>query len=187
LKIVKKEFLGEVFSYKTEVDMHGNALWTKKIDIQFSHWIYQLREDNRELFKVQYSISSNASAILNKIKEQIGVFDESLIVRAMTIIFISFIDTKRGKTIIKNLENYKESENFKILTEGKNLKKSLYFSALGMRDVEAYSQLTGFSKGIVVKNAIYTVLLIYLNEDEDLIKFWEKEILEKITSIMKAA
>ncbi len=56
-----------------------------------------------------------------------------------------------------------------------------------MRDIESYAQLTKLSKGKVVKNALYSVLLISINEDEEIKKFWEKEILEKITTIVKAA
>jgi uncharacterized protein YggT (Ycf19 family) len=187
MKTVKKEFLGETFTYKTEVDEDGKALWTKDIDNKFSHWLYQLREENRELFKIQYSISENASAVLEKIKEQIGVFDESLIVRAITITFINFIDTKRGHQMMKKLNQYKDSPDFKTLTDGETLKKNLYFSPIGMRDIEAYAQLTKLSKGKVLKNALYSVLLISINEDEEIKKFWEKEILEKITTIVKAA
>lgn len=187
MKTVKKEFLGVTFTYKTEVDEEGKALWTKEVDNQFSHWLYQLKEDNRELFKVQYSISENARSVLDRLKEQIGVFDDSLIVRTITIIFINFIDTKRGNQIIKKLNQYKDNGDFKTLTEGDSVKRNLYFSPLGMRDVEAYSQLTEMAKGKIIKNALYSVLLISINEDEEIKKFWQKEILEKITTIVKAA
>lgn len=187
MKTVKKEFLGETFTYKTEIDEDGKALWTKEIDNQFSHWLYQLRDENRELFKIQYSISKNASSVLDKLKEHIGVFDESLIVRAITITFINFIDTKRGQQMMKKLNQYKDSSDFKTLVDGETLKKNLYFSPIGMRDVEAYAQLTKHPKGKVVKNALYSVLVISINEDEEIKKFWEKEILEKITTIVKAA
>ena len=56
-----------------------------------------------------------------------------------------------------------------------------------MRDVEAYSNLTGLKKGQVIKNALYSVLLISINEDEEIKKFWENEIIEKLTTIVKAA
>lgn len=187
MRTIKKEFLGEIFSYKTKIDKEGKSLWTKEIDNQFLRWLYQLREENRELFKIQYSISQNAHHVLDKIKEQIGVFDESLIVRAITITFINFIDTRHGYQMMKKLNVYKNSTDFKTLTDGENLKKNFYLSPLGMRDVEAYSQLTKLSKGRVVKNALYSVLLISINEDEDIKRFWEKEILEKITTIVKAA
>jgi hypothetical protein len=187
MKVVKKEFLGEIFTYKTEVDEEGKVLWTKEIDNKFSHWLHQLRDENRELFKVQYSISENAHSVLEKIKEHIGVFDESLIVRAITITFINFIDTKRGNQLMKKLNQYKDSPDFKTLADGEILKKNLYFSPVGMRDIEAYAQVTKLPKGKVVKNALYSVLLISINEDEEIKKYWEKEILEKITTIVKAA
>lgn len=187
MKTVKKEFLGEIFSYKTKIEDEDKVLWNKEIDKKFSHWLYQLREKNRELFKVQYSISRNAHLVLEKIKEDIGVFDESLVVRAITITFINFIDTRRGQQMMKKLNLYKDSLDLKTLTEGEVLKKNLYFSPIGMRDVEAYSKITELSKGRVVKNALYSVLLISINEDDEIKKFWEKEILEKITTIVKAA
>lgn len=184
---IKKEFLGEVFTYKSVVDEDGSVLWTREIDNQFSHWLYQLRDKNRELFKVQYSISKNAHSVLERIKEHLGVFDESLIVRAITITFINFIDTKRGYQITKKLNRYKDLPDFKELTQGDLIKKNLYFSPIGMRDIEAYAQLVNLSKGKIIKNALYSVLLISINEDEEIKKFWEQEILDKITTILKAA
>jgi hypothetical protein len=102
----KKDFLGKTLTYKTEVNSDGQALWTKEIDHKFSKWLFNLREENRELFKVQFSITANSYRV------------------------------------------------------PKGFKKELYFSPIGMRDVEAYSQLTGLSKSKVVLNAFYSVLLI---------------------------
>jgi len=184
---VNKEFLGNTFSYTTEVDRERNALWTQKIDSEFSKWLHQLKDENRELFKVQYSLSSNAYDVLGKLKERIGVYDDSLIIRAITITFINFIDTRKGRVIIKKLDSYKGSGDLDLLKDGENLKKNLYFSPVGMRDVEAYSNLTGLKKGQVIKNALYSVLLISINEDEEIKKFWENEIIEKLTTIVRAA
>ena len=184
---IEKEFLGHTFTYTTEVDENGNALWDDKIDREFSKWLHQLRDENRELFKVQYSISSNAYEVLNKLKERIGAYDDSLLVRAITITFINFIDTKSGRSILGKLKNYKNSGDFKVLQKGKNLKKSLYFSPVGMRDVEAYANLTDLKKSEVVKNALYSVLLISINEDKEMKGFWENEILKEIKTIVKAA
>jgi hypothetical protein len=187
MKTIKKEFLGHTFSYKTEVDEEGRALWTKDIDHKFSKWLFELREVNRELFKVQYSITKNAHKVLEKLKNELGVFDESLIIRAITITFINFIDTKSGKKVLKKLSEYKSNEDFSLLVKGDVLKKNLYFSHLGIRDVEAYSQLTGLPKSKVILNALYSVLLISINEDAEIKRFWEEEIVEKITTIVKAA
>lgn len=186
-RVVEKDFLGKAFKYKTQVNEEGQALWTKEIDNQFSQWLHDLKENNRELFKVQYSISKNASLVLNKLKERLGVFDESLLVRAITITFINFIDTKKGHQVIKKLKFYRDSDDFKNLNDGEGIKKNLYFSPTGMRDVESYSQLTGQKKGQVVKNALYSVLLISINEDDEIRRFWEQEVLEKISTIIKAA
>lgn len=187
MKTIKKEFLGKTFSYKTEVDEDGKALWTKEIDHKFSKWLFELREENRELFKVQYSISANAYKVLEKLKNELGIFDESLIVRAITITFINFIDTKSGQKVLKKLNEYRDGDDFQLLIKGELLKKNLYFSPLGIRDVEAYSQLTALPKSKVVMNALYSVLLIFINEDEEIRKFWENEIIDKLTTIIKAA
>jgi hypothetical protein len=188
-KLIKKNFLGEIFTYKTEVDVKGNALWTKNEDQLFAHWLYDLKEKNRELFKVQFSMSQNAYEVLKKLKDHLGVFDESLIIRAITITFINYVDTRKGRHIIKKLNFYRDSPSFKILTEtgGKLIKKNLYFSPIGMRDVEAYSQLTALKKSDVIKNSLYSILLLSIHEEKEVKKFWEDEILEKITSIVKAA
>lgn len=184
---VEKEFLGKIFSYTTQVDEQDNALWTQKIDHEFSKWLYELREENRELFKVQYSLSANAYDVLGKLKEVIGVYDDSLIIRAITITFINFIDTKNGRRVIQKLNLYKKSASLQILKEGPKLKKNLYFSPLGMRDVEAYSNLTGLKKGDVIRNSLYSTLLLFINEDEEVKKFWDTEVMEKLTTIVKAA
>ena len=184
---VNKKFLGKTFSYTTEIDSEGNALWTQKIDSEFSKWLHQLKVKNRELFKVQYSLSSNAYNVLEKLKKRIGVYDDSLIIRAITITFINFIDTRKGRAVIKKLNSYKDSKYFDVLKEGKTLKKNLYFSPVGMRDIEAYSRLTGLKNGQIIRNALYSVLLISINEDEEIKKIWENEIIEKLTTIVKAA
>lgn len=187
METVEKYFLGQTFTYSTDVDKDGKALWNDSIDNDFSKWLYQLRDENRELFKVQYSLSSNAYEVLKKLKERMGVHDDSLLVRAITVIFINLLDTRRGRPILKRLNSYKDSSDLAILQEGDTLKKSLYFSPAGIRDVEAYSNLTKFRKSKIIKNALYTVLLISINEDREIKKFWEDEILERLTNIVKAA
>ena len=187
-KKVKKVFLGQNFMYTTQIDeVTGRALWTKDIETQFSKWLHDLKNTDRELFKIQYSISSNAYDVFNRLKNLIGVYDDSLLVRAITITFINYIDTHRGRGILKSLEKYKQSPSFKVLKEGETLKKNLYFSPTGMRDVEAYSVLTGLKKSAVVQNALYSVLLISINEDQNVREFWESEILDQLTLIAKAA
>lgn len=186
-QIVKKEFLGQTFTYSTHIDRDGQALWTQKIDDEFSQWLHQLKEKNRELFKIQYSLSFNAYVVLVKLKQRLGTFDESLIVRAITITFINFIDTKKGRLILNKLSEYKNLGHLDLLDRRDILKKNLYFSPAGMRDVEAYSKLTGLKKSLVIKNALYSVLLISINEDHEIKKFWENEILQKLTTIIKAA
>lgn len=184
---ITKEFLGNTFSYETEVNEEGQALWTEKIDSDFSKWIYGLRVQDRELFKVQYSLSQNAYDVVEKLKEKIGVYDDSLIVRAITITFIDFLDTRKGRPIMNKLNSYKESGDLEVLLGGDTLKKSLYFSPLGMRSVDAYSSLTGLKKSKVIKNAIFSVLLLSINEDEEIKEFWETMILQQITTMAKAA
>ncbi len=132
-------------------------------------------------------MAQNLFKVLEKLQSRLGIFDESLLIRANTITFINFIDSKNGRKIIKKLNNYKDTHDFKTLIEGGLVKRNLYFSPLGMRDVEAYANLTGLKKCNVLKNALYSVLLISINEDDEIRDFWENEILEKITSIVKAA
>ena len=111
---ITKEFLGNTFSYETEVNEEGQALWTEKIDSDFSKWIYGLRVQDRELFKVQYSLSQNAYDVVEKLKEKIGVYDDSLIVRAITITFIDFLDTRKGRPIMNKLIHIKNLETLKF-------------------------------------------------------------------------
>jgi hypothetical protein len=186
--IVEKIFLDQHFIYSTEVDQKtGKALWTKDLDQQFSQWLHELKNQNRELFKIQYSISSNAYDVLHMIKKMIGAYDDSLLTRAISITFINYVDTRKGSGILKRLGDYKLSTNLELLQQGKTLKKNLYFSPTGMRDIEAYSQLTGLKKSAVIQNALYSVLLISINEDFEIKKFWNEVILTQIMLIAKAA
>jgi hypothetical protein len=185
---VEKEFLGNQFIYSTEVDADtGKALWTKDIDKEFFKWIYDLKNRDRELFKVQYSISANAYDVLNQLKELIGVYDDSLLVRAITITFINHVDTRKGRAVLKRLGEYKKYPDIEVLKTGELLKKNLYFSPNGMRDVESYSKLTGLKKSSVVQNALYSVLIISINEDQEVKKYWEDVILGQLTTIAKAS
>lgn len=185
---VEREFLGHKFSYKTLVDEKtGQTLWNKDIDKQFSKWLHDLKNQDRELFRVQYSISSNAYEVLNHLKDLIGVYDDSPLVRAITITFINHIDTHKGRAVLKRLADYKKSDAVEVLKAGDLQKMSLYFSPSGMRDIESYSKLTGLKKSAVIQNALYSVLLISINEDEEIKKYWEEVILEQLTTIAKAA
>lgn len=185
---VEKEFLGNYFVYSTTVDkVNGKALWTREIDMQFSKWIYDLKNKDRELFKVQYSISANAYEVFGHLQDLIGVYDDSLLARAITITFINHVDTRKGRGILKRLGEYKKSPDLETLKQGETLKKSLYFSPSGMRDVEAYATLTRLKKSSVVQNALYSILLISINEDSEIKKFWEEVILGQLATIAKAA
>jgi hypothetical protein len=184
---VEKEFLGHTFVYETLVNDDGQALWNKEIDKQFSKWLYDLKNQERELFRVQYSISSNAYELLNRIKELIGVYDDSLLVRAITITFINHLDTYKGRPIMKRLNDYKKSSDIDVLKGGTPMKMGLYFSPSGMRDIESYSKITGLKKSAAIQNALYSVLLLSINEDEEIKKYWEEVILGQLTTIAKAA
>lgn len=183
---VTKEFLGQTFEYQTFIN-DGHALWTDEIDNQFNLWLNDLKSKNRDIYKVQYNLSGNAFTTLQKLRAKLGNIEESLLVRAITITFINIIDTRKGSHIIKKLRTYRESSDAKTLDEGAIEKSNLYFSPTGMRDVEAYSQLTGLVKAKVIQNAIYSVLLISINEDSEIKEFWQHEILGQITLMLKAA
>lgn len=185
---VQKEFLGHQFHYLTYVDKTtGEALWTKEIDVLFAKWLHQLKDKDRELFKVQYSISSNAYQVFERLKNKIGVYDDSLLVRAMTITFINYVDTRKGRGVLKKLEEYKQTSDLTTLKEGKTLKKNLYFSPCGMRDVESYACLTGLKKSAVLQNALYSILLLSIHEDDEIKCFWEEVVLGQLMIIAKAA
>ena len=185
---MEREFLGHKFIYETLVDEStGHALWNSKIDKKFAKWLYDLKNKDRELFRVQYPISSNAYKVLNHIKELLGAYDDSLLVRAITITFINHLDTHRGRPILKKLADYKKSKDIENLKKGEVLQKSLYFSPSGMRDIESYSKMTGLKKSQAVQNALYSVLLISINEDDEIKKYWEEVILSQLEAIAKAA
>lgn len=184
---VEKEFLGHTFVYETLVNDQGQVLWNKDVEKQYTKWLYELKSKDRELFRVQYPISENACEVLNRIKEQIGVYDDSLLVRAITITFINHIDTYKGRSIMKRFAEYKKSKDIEVLREGEVFYKSLYFSPNGMRDVESYSRMTRLKKSQAVQNALYSVLLISINEDEEIKKYWEEVILGQLETIVKAA
>ncbi len=88
---------------------------------------------------------------------------------------------------MKRFAEYKKSKDIEILQEGEILQKSLYFSPNGMRDIESYSRMTRLKKSQAVQNALYSVLLISINEDEQIKKYWEEVILGQLATIAKAA
>lgn len=187
MRQVEKKFLNQSFKYKTLVNEEGQALWTEEIDGRFIEWISDLRSKERDLFKVQYAVSDQAFLLLEKLKQKMGASDESLLVRAIVVTFINYIDTRKGHQIMKKLAFYSETKKSNLLMDGNSVKRNLYFSVTGMRDIESYSELTGLKKSAIVTNAIYSVLLISINEDEEIRKFWEKEVLGQISNILKAA
>jgi hypothetical protein len=189
MQTVDREFLGHKFTYETLVDEKtGQTLWNNEIDAKFSKWLHELKSKDRELFRVQYSISSNAYDLLNQIKERIGVYDDSLLVRAITITFINYLDTYKGRSIMKRFAEYKKSKDLsEVLKSGDTIKMSLYFSPNGMRDIESYSRITGLKKSASIQNALYIVLLLSINKDEEIKKYWEDVILGQLTTIAKAA
>jgi len=184
---IEREFLGHTFTYETLVNDEGHALWNKDIEKHFTKWLYDLKNKDRELFRVQYSISSKAYEVLSLIKELIGIYDDSLLVRAITITFINHLDTHKGRRIMKRLSEYKKSKDVEALKSGELQKMSLYFSPIGMRDVESYSRLTELKKSAIIQNALYSVLLISINEDKEIKKYWEEVILKQLATIAKAA
>lgn len=187
MRQVEKKFLNHSFKYKTLVNEEGQALWTDDIEGKFIEWISDLRSKERDLFKVQYAVTNKAFHLLEELKHKLGASDESLLVRAMTITFINYIDTRKGHQIMKKLSFYNESKNLNPLMNGEVVKRNLYFSVTGMRDIESYSELTGLKKSVIVVNAVYSVLLISINEDEEVKRFWEKEVVTQINNILKAA
>lgn len=185
---VEREYLGHKFIYDTLVDEEtGQTLWTNEIDTKFSKWLYDLKNQDRELFRVQYAISSNAYDVLNRLKDLLGVYDDSLVVRAITLAWINEIDTSKNKAVLERFKKYRKSQDAEVLKSGESLQKSLYFNPSGMRDVIAYSNLTEMTKSQVVKNALYSVLIISINEDEELKKYWHDVLLRELTLMVKAA
>jgi hypothetical protein len=112
---------------------------------------------------------------------------ESVTLGAITITFINHLDTHKGRQIMKRLSEYKKSKDVEFLKSGELQKMSLYFSPSGMRDIESYSRLSGLKKSAIIQNAIYSVLLVSINEDEEIKKYWEEVILKQLTTIAKAA
>jgi hypothetical protein len=184
---VERVYLGHTFVYETFVNDEGQALWNKEIDTKFSKWLHELKNQDRELFRVQYSISSNAYELLNHLKDLLGVYDDSLVVRAITLAWINEIDTAKNKAVLDRFKQYRKSPDVELLKSGKNLQKSLYFNPSGMRDVIAYSNLTEMTKSKAIKNALYSVLLISINEDKELKNYWEDVILKELMMMVKAA
>ena len=50
-----------------------------------------------------------------------------------------------------------------------------------------HSRMTRLKKSQAVQNSLYSVLLISINEDEEIKKYWEEVILGQLETIVKAA
>ena len=184
-----RTFLGKSFKYKTELDENGSALWTEEIVQKFSKWLYDLSKESRDLFKVQYTVTNNANFVFNKLQEKLGAYDESLLTRAISIVFINFISTRKGSLIMKKLKSYSDSKVSRELISKENgtIKKSVIFSPRGIRDVVSYSNISKQKHCKVIQNSLYAVLLISISEDIEIKKYWENEVLSQICTIVKAA
>lgn len=181
-----KEFQKEKFSYNSQTCQEcGAILWNSKTETQYNNWLNSLHSSKRHLFQVQFSLSETALQCIENINARYPGVDESLLIRAIVIVYLDIIDGIED--VANKIEAYTDTTDFHHLTNGAKRPKKIQFKPNGMRDLLAYANLLELKASKVIEESIYRVLLLSIKEDDEMKEFWNKVILKNIETILKAA
>lgn len=184
-KKCERTFLGEVFTYQTQVCKNcAQELWNNKLNDKFGHWISEIHSKKRHLFQVQYKISENASHCLDELKNRfpLGV-NEAQLIRALVMVYLNLVED--DEEISEIVEEYLDTDDYHQLVHGNKLSKKVEFKASGMQDIVTMSEIVGIKPSKLVEETIYRCLLIFINEDPQMKKFWQT-LIQNIEMILKA-
>lgn len=188
MKKHEKIFNKEVFSYEaiTCLDCGGHA-WVESIEVEYNNWLNDLHKNSkkRHLFQVQYSISETAKHCLSHLRGKFPGVDLSLLVRALVIIYLDEVET--NEEISEGIEKLTQTYDYKELLTGDQIKAKIGFKPQGMKDILATANLFGVKPSKVIEESLYRMLILSINEDDDMKKFWESLILSRVEIILKSA
>lgn len=182
--MVKIDYFGLIFSAKMDVCDNCEAqLWTDESKEKLNEWLSEQKKENRDSFIVQASLSDSSKKCLEEISKDYPSIQVSALVRAMTLVFLHF------------MEKPETSEMFEVVTDGKIYESFLHgdkhivkvqFSPSGMMDLYSWSKILHMKTTRIVEEAVYRITSLYVEQDPKLKEFWENQILPQISLILKS-
>jgi hypothetical protein len=187
-KAVSRELFGKTFKGRAEVCGEcGAVLWGKESQKAFYAWVSKLEvANNRDKFTVQFFLTDKASLCLDKMVKQFPGSDKTMILRALTVIYLSAVAP--FPEFSAHVENITESDVFKDLSSGgRNEKYKVHFKPLVLMDLQSWAKIAGVATSKFMEEAILRILSVYIENDPVLKEFWKTTILPRLELILSAA
>jgi hypothetical protein len=161
--MVKIDYLGLTFSAKMEVCGDCKAyLWTKESKEKLNHWLSEQKRTNRDRFVVQASLSNTAKKCLDEISKEYPGIQTSALIRAMTFIFLHFMEKPDTAEMLEMVTRSEIYESF--AKQEKHIVK-IQFSASGMMDLHSCSKILQIKIPKIVEEAVYRITSFHLESD----------------------
>lgn len=185
--MVTKEFLGELFKTKgLACSDCGAELWDDKIQRQFDAWLIRLHATKRDKFTVQFSLTDKASVCLKKLVEKFPGSTETMILRALTAIYLDRVATDPSNST--HIERITQGDVFQDLASGPRKNRcKVTFKPLAMLDLQSFARIVEVSPSKLIEEAILRVFSVYIEIDPVMKEFWESTFLPELKLILKAA
>lgn len=184
-KKVDIDYFGLNFSAKMEVcDDCGAFLWTQETKELLNVWLAEQKTQHRDHFVIQPSLSSHSRNCLEEIAKSHPGIQLSALIRAMTLVFLHFMEEPQYSELFESVTTSKIYESF---SHGEKHVAKVQFSPSGMLDVHSWAKLLHMKPSKVVEEAVYRITSIHVDTNPELRKFWESCILPQISLILKSA
>lgn len=183
-----RSFLGEKMNIMLSVCNDCDAeFWGKKEQEKYSKWINELHAKKRHLFQIQYGLTDAAAKCLKELESNLPVtiHSSSLLIRSLIMIHMDIVE--QDEWIQGRLETYLGDHDYEILIDGKKNARKVQMSVIGMQEVVTAAQMANIKPRDFVELVLSRMLLIFINEDPKMKKFWRDHILAPLTMILKAA
>lgn len=184
-KKVSLDYFGLTFSANMDVcEDCGSHLWTQDSRTQLNDWLVEQKKSNRDHFVIQTHLSNHAKECMEEmIRSYPGVHISSLI-RAMTLVFLHFMEEPKHAELF---EMASEGEVYASFLQGEKHITKVQFAASAMLDIHSWAKILHIKPAKVVEEAVYRLTSINVDQDPELKKFWETQILPQISLILKSA
>ncbi len=186
LKSHSKIFEGEEFIYKAKTcNDCGSEAWDDKLEKNYSNWLMDLHKTKRHIFQVQYSIPKYVQDCISKLLERFPHVEESLLIRALVMVYLNVVEDR--DEILKKVEAYIDSDDYRILTKGSKINKKVQFNPKGFNEILTHSNLFEIKPKSLIEEILKRMIILSIKEDKKMKDFWENEILVGIETILMAA
>ncbi|MBI4405049.1 MAG: hypothetical protein HY537_12875 [Deltaproteobacteria bacterium] len=187
-KAISREFFGKTFKGRGEVCSEcGAILWDKNSQNAFYDWVSKLDDPKaRDKFTVQFFLTNKATLCLDKIVKQFPGSDKTMILRALTVIYLTAVAP--FPEFAAHVENIMDSEVFKDLSRGaREQRYKVHFKPLVLIDLQSWAKIAGLPPSKFMEEAILRLLSVYIENNPILKEFWKSTILLRLELILKAA